>query len=150
MFVLVIAPAPPPPAGAQAPAAPVVAATLVLLALSVTGMALVVRAHGPAWSLTVFMLCASFFLWCVWGPAYAIFGELFPPAVLGKAFGLYNSTCFIGAIAGPLVTGIIKDLTGSFATGLFAAGALCLVSVLTVLALRPAFRLEPGPSLAAR
>jgi MFS family permease len=113
-------------------------------------MGLVTHARGPAWLLTVMLLAASFFVWCTWGPAYAIFGEMFPPSVLGKAFGLYNSTCFIGAIVGPLVTGHVKDLTGSFAAALFAAAALAGVSAVTALALRPAFRFTAGSSLAAR
>ncbi len=124
----------------------IIAATLFLTALSVSGMGLVLRAHGPAWLLIVLMLGASFFFWCAWGPAYAIFGDLFPASVLGKAFGLYNTTCFLGAIVGPLVTGIIRDLTGSFAAPVLAAGALCLPCVLAALALQPG----RGPSLAAR
>jgi ACS family D-galactonate transporter-like MFS transporter len=126
----------------------IIAATLFLTALSVSAMGLVLHARGPAWLLILFMLATSFFFWCAWGPAYAIFGELFPARVLGKAFGLYNSTCFLGAIAGPVVTGIMRDLTGSFAAALLTAGGLCLGCVLTALALQPAFRLEPGPSLA--
>jgi len=127
----------------------VIAATLACLAIAVTGMGLVVRAGGPAWLLAVLMLAASFFMWCAWGPAYAIFGELFPPSVLGKAFGLYNSICFIGAIVGPLVAGMLKDLTGSFAGALFGAAALTTGSVITAMALSPAFRLR-APSLDAR
>lgn len=128
----------------------IISSTLAVLALCVTGMGLVVHARGSAWLLALLMLGASFFMWCAWGPAYAIFGELFPPAVLGKAFGLYNSTCFIGAIVGPLVAGMLKDVTGSFAGALFGAAALTVVSALTAMALSPAFRLAPAASLAAR
>jgi ACS family D-galactonate transporter-like MFS transporter len=124
----------------------IIAGTLFLTALSVMGMGLVVHARGPAWLLIVFMLGASFFFWCAWGPAYAIFGEMFPPSVLGRAFGLYNTTCFLGAIVGPVATGMIRDLTGSFAAALFGAGALCLLSVYTAMTLDPA----PPASLAAR
>ena len=127
----------------------VIAATVILVALSLTGMGVAVERGGPAWLLTLFMLAASFFVWCAWGPAYAIFGGLFPPSVLGRAFGLYNSVCFIGAIVGPFVTGKLKDVTGSFAVGLYAAAALAVLSAVTAMALRPAFRLAPGPSLAA-
>ncbi len=122
----------------------IIAATLLLTALSVGGMGLVVHAQGPAWLLILAMLGTSFFFWCAWGPAYAILGELFPASVLGKAFGLYNTTCFLGAIAGPVVTGMIRDLTGSFAAALLTAGALCLLSVLTASALQPAPRPASG------
>jgi MFS family permease len=127
----------------------VIAATLACVAVAVAGMGLVVRAGGPAWLLAASMSAASFFMWCAWGPAYAILGELVPPSVLGKAFGLYNSTCFIGAIVGPLVAGMLKDLTGSFAGALFGAAALTVGGVITAMALSPAFRLG-APRLAAR
>ncbi len=122
----------------------VMVAALVCLALTTMSMAGVIRAGGPAWLLTTIVLAASFFMWCAWGPAYAIFGELFPPSTLGKTFGLYNTICFLGAILGPLVTGFVKDLTGSFAPAVFVAGALVLVSAVTALALRPAFRMAPS------
>ena len=128
----------------------IIAATLLLSALSVTAMGLLVHVRGPAWLLIAFMLAASFFFWCAWGPAYAIFGELFPSSVLGKAFGLYNSTCFLGAIVGPVLTGYIRDITGSFAASLFAAGVLCLLSVMTAMALGPAGGVARGASLAGR
>ncbi|MDP2625671.1 MAG: hypothetical protein Q8Q58_02030, partial [Candidatus Rokubacteria bacterium] len=119
-------------------------------AVSMIGMGAVTQAHGPAWLLTVFLLAASFSVWCTWGPSYAILGELFPPSVLGKAFGLYNSTCFIGAIVSPLLTGWIKDVTGSFAAGLYGAAALAVVCGATALGIRPAFRLaEVPPGVAA-
>jgi MFS transporter, ACS family, D-galactonate transporter len=124
----------------------IIAGTLFLTALSVMGMGLVVHARGPAWLLIASMLGARFFFWCAWGPAYAILGEMFPPSMLGRAFGLYNTTCFLGAIVGPVVTGVIRDLTGSFAAALFGAGALCLLSVYTAMTLDPA----SPPSLAAR
>jgi len=123
------------------PRKPIIAGTLFLTGLSVIGMALVLRVHGPAWLLILSMLGASFFFWCSWGPAYAIFGERFPASVLGRAFGLYNTTCFLGAIIGPVVTGMIRDRTGSFTAALLAAGALCLLGGLSALALQPASRL---------
>ncbi len=128
----------------------IIAVTLLLTALSVAGMGLAVHARGPAWVLILFMLAASFFFWCAWSPAYAILGERFPASVLGRAFGLYNTTCFLGAIVGPVVTGWIRDFTGSFAVALFGAGALCFFSVFTALALQAPFRAGAGPSLAGR
>lgn len=128
----------------------VITATQLLVVGALVGMGLVIHARGPAWLLTALMLAASFLVWCTWGPAYAMLGEMFPASVLGKAFGLYNCTCFIGAIVGPLVTGGVKDLTGSFAAALFVAAALAAPSALITLALRPAFRLSSRPKLAAR
>jgi hypothetical protein len=33
----------------------------------------------------------------------------------------FNTTCFLGAIVGPVVTGYIREVTGSFAASLWAA-----------------------------
>ena len=76
-----------------------------------------------------------------------VLGELFPPSVLGKVFGFYNMTCFIGGVLGPYLTGVIHDATGSFAAGLYAAAVGCLVSALLAMAVRPAWRLAPVPAL---
>jgi MFS family permease len=123
----------------------VILAAVLMTAASMIGMGAIIQARGPAWLLTLCMLAASFSLWCTWGPSYAILGELFPPSVLGKAFGLYNSTCFLGAIASPFLTGWMKDVTGSFAAGLYGVAAVSLVCAVTALALRPAFRLAERP-----
>ena len=80
-----------------------------------------------------------------YGLAYAIFGPLFPPSVLGKAFGAYNTICFTGAVAAPVVTGWLRDITGSFVAGSYGAAVLSLLSVVSVMALRPAFRLAGAP-----
>jgi len=113
----------------------IIAGALCLTALSVSAMGWALHGHRPASLLILSLLGTSFFVWCAWGPAYAIFGELFPAAVLGKAFGLYNTTCFLGAIVGPVMTGMVRDLTGSFAAALVITGILCLASVVTAMAL---------------
>jgi MFS family permease len=128
----------------------VVAGALVLTALSLAGMGLTVQGRGPVWLLTGLMLATSFLFWSTWAPAWAILGELFPPSVLGKVFGLYNMTCFIGGVLGPYLTGVIRDATGSFAAGLTAAALGCLMSALLAMAVRPAWRLAPAPALVAR
>jgi cyanate permease len=50
-------------------------------------------------------------------------------------------------VLGPYLTGVIRDATGSFAAGLYAAAAGCLVSALLTMAVRPAWRLAPVPAL---
>jgi MFS family permease len=122
-----------------------VAVAMILTALSLAAMGFTIERHGPAWLVTLFILTTSFFVWCGWGPAYAIFGPMFPPSVLGKAFGAYNTICFTGAVAAPVVTGWLRDLTGSFVAGIYGAAVLSLLSVVSVMALRPAFRLAGAP-----
>lgn len=128
----------------------VIVVAVVMTTLSMIAMGAVIQARGPAWLLTLLMLLASFSMWCTWSPSYALVGGLFPASVMGKAFGLYNSTCFIGAILSPFLTGWIRDVTGSFAAGLYGVAALSVVSVVTALAIQPAFRLaEMPPGVAA-
>jgi MFS family permease len=121
----------------------VIAAALACAAASCAAMAAVMRAQGSPLALTLLMLAASFSIWSTWGPAYALFGGMFPPSVLGRAFGLFNCVCFVGSIVGPHLTGWIRDLTGSLAAGLFTAGGLALGAAALALALG-AERLEPA------
>jgi MFS family permease len=128
----------------------IIAGAAILAAVAMAGMGATVAGRGAPWLLAALMLVASFAVWCTWGPAYALLGGLLPPSVLGKAFGLYNCTCFVGAVAGPYLTGWLKDATGTFAAGLYAAAALSALCLLPVLALEPPFRLGGRGSLEGR
>ena len=104
----------------------IVATGLVALAASMGAMALAL-ARGSSPGVGVTLALAAFFVWGIWGSAYALLGELIAVADLGAAFGLFNSICFVGAIVGPAVTGWVRDLTGTFAGG-------CALAVLVALA----------------
>jgi MFS family permease len=117
------------------------AAGILLMAASVVVMGLTIQHHGPVWLLTAAILGASFFMWCSYAPSLAIFGGVIPAPVLGRAFGIFNTTCFLGAIVGPVVIGGTKDLTGSFAPGLYATAALACLGLASAMAVRPAWRL---------
>ena len=122
-----------------------IAAALAGSALSVLAMAFVIQGHGQrqgaAWLLTLALLATSFFIWCCWGPAYAILGDLVPSPVLGRTFGAFNTICFLGAVASPFVTGWLRDLSGSFVAGLLGAAALSALAVVGMMALDRPFRL---------
>jgi len=117
-----------------------IAASLTALALSMGALALAL-ARGSALGLGVTLALAAFFVWAIWGAAYALLGELIAVADLGAAFGLFNSICFVGAIVGPAVTGWVRDLTGSFAAG-------CAVAVLVALAGAAIATAIPSPARA--
>lgn len=127
----------------------VIAAALSGSVLTVLAMGLIIRQHGPAWLLTLALLGTSFFIWCCWGPAYAILGDLFPSSVLGRAFGAFNTICFLGAVASPFVTGWLRDLTGSFVAGLHGAAALSALAVAGMMSLDRPFRAAAGPASVA-
>jgi MFS family permease len=114
----------------------VVAATVLIMALLTVAMGLVVQARGPAWLLAVLTFVTSFFVWGAWGPTYALMAELFPLRVLGVAYGLLNAICFVSALAAPYATGWIRDLTGSFAGGCYAAALVGLLGAPVALAVR--------------
>jgi MFS family permease len=114
----------------------VVAATILAMAVSTAGLGLVVQARGPAWLLAALTFVTSLFVWGAWAPAYALMAELFPQRVLGVAYGLLNAICFISALAAPYLTGWIKDATGSFAGGCYAAALLGLIGAPVALAVR--------------
>ncbi len=122
----------------------VVSGAILCMALATVAMGATVQARGPAWLLALLVFVTSFFVWGAWAPAYALMAELFPQRVMGMAYGLLNAICFVSALIAPYVTGWIKDWTGSFAWGCYAAALVGLLGVPVAMAVRPAFRLGPG------
>lgn len=57
---------------------------------------------------------------------------------IGAAGGLFFSAAEIGGVLGPLTIGLVYDLTGGFAAGLFLLAGLCAGLMILVRALRPA------------
>lgn len=111
---------------------PVIAAGLTVLAVSVAFMAGAIAQRSPvALALTLFL--AAFFCWSIWAAVYAVLGEMVAAENLGTAFGLLNSVSFLGAIAGPPLTGWVRDATGSFTAGCaLAAGVAVAGAALTL------------------
>jgi MFS transporter, ACS family, D-galactonate transporter len=56
-------------------------------------------------------------------------GDLVPAGERGSAFGIFNLIAEIGAVASPVVSGVLRDATGSWAAGVFAAAGVMAVSV---------------------
>ncbi len=114
-------------------------------AVLIAATGLTVQAHGPVGLLAALVFLASFFVWGAWAPVYALLSELFPPRVLGIAFGLLNSLAFVASLLAPYLTGWVRDRTGSFAWGCYLAALLGFAAVPVAMAARPAFRLRTGP-----
>jgi MFS-type transporter involved in bile tolerance (Atg22 family) len=68
-------------------------------------------------------------VWGVWSPLYALIPEMAPSTGQATTFGLANTIWFTGALLSPWLTGKLKDLTGSFAWGLYVAAALLLIGL---------------------
>lgn len=119
----------------------VAAGGLLATAAALVAMALVLQARGSPAALLTTLLVVSACSWAVWGPSFALLGEVFAGDDLSTAFALYNTLCVLGAAVGPVVLGWARDVTGSFASGCVIAAALALVGTLAPLAVTPAFRL---------
>lgn len=60
---------------------------------------------------------------------HSIVGDLVPDDQRGSAFGIFNLIAEIGAVASPVVSGLLRDVTGSWAPGVFTAAAVMALSV---------------------
>jgi MFS family permease len=56
-------------------------------------------------------------------------GDMVPAEERGSVFGLLNLISEIGAVASPVVSGILFDQTGSWAPGVFTAAGIMIISV---------------------
>ena len=114
---------------------------LVGTAASLGAMALVLRSSGSPAALLATVLALAVCSWAVWGPSFALLGEVFRGDDVSTAFGLYNMLCVLGAAMGPVVLGLSRDLSGSFAPGCAIAAAVAVLGAVAALAVTPAFRL---------
>jgi MFS family permease len=118
----------------------VTAGGILATAIGTVGMGLAVQLRGPAWLLAVLVFVTCFFMWGAWAPVQALTAELFPQRVMGLAFGILNGSAFLAALAAPYASGWIKDWTGSFAGGCYAAALIGLLGVPAALAVRASVR----------
>ena len=67
---------------------------------------------------------------------HSILGDLVPDDQRGSAFGIFNLVAEIGAVASPVVSGVLRDSTGSWAPGVFTAAGVMAVSLVFYLLIR--------------
>jgi predicted MFS family arabinose efflux permease len=114
----------------------VIAVGLGALALSVAAMAGAIAARSPV-GLVGALFVAAFFCWSIWAAVYALLGEMVSDEHLGTAFGALNSLSFLGAVAGPPLTGWVRDAANSFAPACLLAAAVALTGAVMAIGLRP-------------
>ncbi|MGY1639088.1 MFS transporter [Geodermatophilus sp. SYSU D00742] len=75
-------------------------------------------------------------------------GDLVPAGERGSAFGMLNLVSEIGAVLSPVVSGILRDATGSWATGVYVAAGIMIVSFFLYALVReaPAHHEDPIPA----
>jgi predicted MFS family arabinose efflux permease len=125
--------------------ATVIVAGLAALAVSMLAMAGVIGQRSIL-GLAVLLFLAAFFCWSIWSGVYTLLGRMVRAEDLGAAFGLGNSISFVGAIVGPIATGWLRDLTGSFGAGCVLAAALAISGAALARAVRVPPRIAVAPS----
>src|SRR3954468_21180574 len=75
-------------------------------------------------------------------------GDMVPAAERGAAFGMLNLISEIGAVASPVVSGVLRDATGSWVPGVYVAAGIMIASFFLYLMVReaPAQREDPVPA----
>jgi len=113
---------------------------LLAIAGSMFLMGYAVEARANVVILAGLVFVSGLFIWGIWAPMYALIPEMVPKEILGTTYGFTNSMHFLGSLLAPWLTGAIKDATGSFAWGGYAAGLIGVAGGLLILGMRPAFR----------
>ncbi len=117
-----------------------IALELLAIAGSMFLMGYAVEIKADVVALAALVFISGLFIWGIWAPIYALLPELVPAEILGTTYGLTNTTHFLGSLLAPWLTGVIKDVTGSFAWGGYTAGLISVVGWFLILGMRPAFR----------
>jgi MFS family permease len=122
----------------------VVIGSVSAVALGMAGLGMAVGS-GQALAVGVAVFVTSFFAWSMWGPSFALLGEIIRGHDVSSGFGLFNTVCVVGAAVGPLVAGWTRDVTASFAGGCYVSALVALGGAALALTLRPASRVaRPG------
>jgi ACS family D-galactonate transporter-like MFS transporter len=75
-------------------------------------------------------------------------GDMVPVSERGSAFGMLNLISEIGAVASPVVSGVLRDATGSWSAGVYVAAGIMIASFFLYLMVRevPAGSETPVPA----
>lgn len=119
-----------------------ISADLAMLSVSLflLGYAISVGAGIPA--VISMYAVASLLYWGFVAPLYAMLQEMLPSRLHGTAFGLMNGIHFIGSLVSPWLTGLLKDLTGSFVWSLYIPASMIVFSSVAVASVSQAFILR--------
>nr|WP_296071439.1 MFS transporter [uncultured Actinoplanes sp.] len=81
--------------------------------------------------------------------AQGMTGDMVPADQRGRAFGLENLISEIGAVASPVVSGVLRDATGDWATGVYVAVGIMVVALILFALVRerlPGHHEDPLPA----
>lgn len=109
---------------------PVLVGAAILLITSLLAVSLTYQAGGAVTWILIATFAAGFAIWGAWAPHYRILSRIVGEETQPIAFGLMNGVHFFGSIISPYVTGLIRDLYGTFSPGLIIASLLPLLSAI--------------------
>jgi len=84
----------------------------------------------------VLIFVDGMFIWGLFATLYSFVADITPAKVYASIFGLLNAIGFISSLIAPSLTGVIRDVTGSFAWGFYVGGLIALAGTLLTLALK--------------
>ena len=85
--------------------------------------------HPSLWLLGLILFTTGLFFNALQPIVHSILGDQVPDADRGSVFGVFNLIAEIGAVASPVVSGVLRDSTGSWAPGVFTAAGIMALSV---------------------
>lgn len=100
--------------------------TLLAVAFGVT----ILDGHPSLVLLGLILFTSGLFFNALQPITHSMLGDLVPIEQRGSAFGIFNLVAEIGAVASPVVSGVLRDATGSWAPGVFTAAGVMAVSVI--------------------
>jgi MFS family permease len=102
--------------------------------------------------LATLLFTASLFFNALQPISHALLADLAKPAVRGTAFGMSNLVGETGAVLSPAISGILRDVTGSWAAAIYLDAAIILGSFVLIVFVREkqfARREEESPATTA-
>ena len=110
------------------------------LLVSALGFAWAASAHSVVPAICAFSL-ASIGVWSMMGPFWTLMTGMLEGTAAAGGIAVITTVGGVGGFLGPFLTGRLRDLTHSFAGGLYAAAALTVLGAsLCLLAKNPAAR----------
>ena len=84
--------------------------------------------------MSAMLFASGLFFFALQSVSHALTAELAPPEHRGSAFGMWNLVAEIGAVLSPVISGALRDSTGSWGAPLLLDGALMAGSCVLLLA----------------
>lgn len=113
----------------------------IISCLTVAGLVLALAAYiggggGDVLVLGILIFCIGVPFAAMQTVHMTLTSDLAPPRLMGQAFGMWNLVAEVGAVISPVLSGTIRDLTGSWTEAIILDGALLVGSAVLVFMVR--------------